>query len=474
MFEYNGDTKEDFYQSLNFWLETSGDDLTPRSALNQSTTVDIAILGGGFTGLWTAYYLIEKNPSLNIAIFEKEIVGFGASGRNGGWCSPKFSVTPEELIKRYGGSAARELQKNMFESVNEIEKIIIKEKLNVDWEKNGILQIALGNYNNSILEKSYQTYAELGLENYLELLGVSETRSRININNASGSLLTQNSAVMHPGKLVRQLAKIVEKKGVTIYEQTEISEFYEGSSYKNSQFITTSGNIIQAKQAAILSGEAYLSQLKKLKRKVIPTYSLITLTEPLSDEIWDEIGWKNRETVSSTALSVHYLQKTADNRILFGGRGAPYHFASKIRNSFDYHKPTHEMLKKTVMNWFPMIRKNYFSHSWGGPVGMTRDWMPNFIFDKHKKLGGAWGYVGQGVSTTNLAGRILSDLILEKETDITRLPMVQHNSRKWEPEPFRWIGARYVQAGMERVDYKSDSKRRPPTGKSIPERLSRH
>ena len=474
MSKKDGQKEDYFYKNMNFWLETSDENLYPRESLKNNLTVDIAILGGGFSGLWTAYYLIEKDPSLDIAIFEKDIVGFGASGRNGGWCSPKFSVTPEELIRRYGKNTASELQRNMFESIDEIERIIKKENLNIDWKKNGMLQVALGNYNKSILANSYETYKKLGFEGYLELLDVNETKNRVNINNASGGLFTKKSAVVHPGKFVRQLAKTVERKGVRIYEQTEISDFSKGNVKKKSQFITTSNKIIQAKKAILLSGEAYLSQLKKFKRKIIPTYSLITLTEPLSDDQWNQIGWKNRESVSSTALSVHYLQRTADNRILFGGRGAPYHFASKIKNSFDYHKPTHEMLKQTAMKWFPSIHKNSFSHSWGGPVGMTRDWMPNFVFDKENKIGGAWGYVGQGVSTTNLAGRILSDLILENNTDVTRLPMVQHNSKKWEPEPFRWLGARYVQSGMERVDYKSDMKRRPPTGKSIPEKLSRH
>lgn len=458
----------------NFWLQKNEEDFYTRSKLEDSITVDVAILGAGLTGLWIAYYLIEKDPSLKVVILEKECVGFGASGRNGGWCSPKFSVTPEMLIRRYGHSVAKGLQMSMFESLDEIERIIEKENIAADWAKEGSLQIALGDHNVSVLENALNTYTALGLDDYFELLTKSEVRDKVKVNGASGGLFTKKSAVLHPGNLVRQLAEVLERKGVVIYEQTEVKDFKEGKYNKNSKFITRSGSVVHCRKAAILAGESYLSQMKKLKRKVLPAYSLITLTDPLTEEQWAEIGWNSRMSISSTALSVHYLQKTADGRLLFGGRGAPYHFGSKIKESFNFHKSTHEMLKQTATDWFTPLSKDDFTYSWGGTVGMSRDWMPNFTYNKKTKMGEAWGYVGQGVSTANLAGRILSDLILERDSYEVHLPMVQHSSRKWEPEPFRWIGARYIQAGLERVDRKSERKQQAPTGRSIAERLSRH
>ena len=201
---------------------------------------------------------------------------------------------------------------------------------------------------------------------------------------------------------------------------------------------------------------------------------LNTLTEPLSKEQWSSIGWENRETVKSTRYSINYLQKTIDGRILFGGRGQPNRYASKIKDSFDKHKPTHEALQKMLIQWFPALKDANFTHSWGGPVGITRDWAPNIFYDRETGIASARGYVGQGVSTTNLAGRILSDLIVGKESKLTKMPMVQHKSRKWEIEPFRWIGARYVQLGLERVDRKSEKSGNPPKGKTLAERISRH
>src|SRR5690625_2660025 len=221
-------SQNNFYNNVSYWLETSGEPLTPRPTLSESTTVDIAILGAGFTGLWTAYYLIEKNPSLKIGILEKEVVGFGASGRNGGWCSPKFSVTPEMLTKKHGKTVAKDMMQAMFDSVNEIENIINKESLDVDWQKSGMLQIARGDYNRPILEKTFNLYKNYGFEQYVTLLDKEQTRSKVQIEGVSGGLLTKNASVIHPGKLVRQLANVLERKGVRIYEQTEVTDFKKG------------------------------------------------------------------------------------------------------------------------------------------------------------------------------------------------------------------------------------------------------
>src|SRR5699024_3732042 len=222
----------------NFWMNINPSETETRPQLNQSTTVDVTILGAGFTGLWIAYYLKENDPSLEIAILEKEFVGFGASGRNGGWCSPKFPVTPEMLIKKFGHNATKELQKSMFDAVDEVERVVNKEEMEIDWEKSGSLQVSLGNYNFPLLEKALDTYRSLDLDNFFNVLNKKQTSQEIKINGASGGLFTKKSAVLHPGKLVKQLAKVLEKKGVKIYEKTEVVDFKEGNNNKNSCFIT--------------------------------------------------------------------------------------------------------------------------------------------------------------------------------------------------------------------------------------------
>jgi glycine/D-amino acid oxidase-like deaminating enzyme len=224
----------------------------------------------------------------------------------------------------------------------------------------------------------------------------------------------------------------------------------------------------------VLAGEAYLVRLGRLHRQLVPMYSLIVLTEPIDDARWAEIGWAGREVVASARLSIDYLSRTADGRILFGGRGAPYRLGSPIKDAYDRHDPTHEMLRGFVRSWFPMLADVRFTHAWGGPLGMPRDWHPTFAFDPRSGIASARGYVGHGVSTANLAGRTLADLITGEPTPLTELPLVNHQSPNWEVEPLRWLGIRYTQGAMARLDRRSEATGRPPTGRSLAERIASH
>jgi glycine/D-amino acid oxidase-like deaminating enzyme len=206
----------------------------------------------------------------------------------------------------------------------------------------------------------------------------------------------------------------------------------------------------------------------------VPVWSQIVLSEPLPDAAWDEIGWRDHELIASPRLTVIYLSRTADGRILFGGRGAPYHYGSVIRDEFGRHEPTFEMLRGMATEWFPQLAGVGFSHAWGGPLGMPRDWHPTITHDPSRGIAGAWGYVGHGVATSNLAGRTLAELILERPSPRTELPLVGHRSRSWEPEPLRWLGIRFTQAAIERVDRKAERTGRAPSGRSLAERIARH
>jgi glycine/D-amino acid oxidase-like deaminating enzyme len=224
----------------------------------------------------------------------------------------------------------------------------------------------------------------------------------------------------------------------------------------------------------VLCGEAYLSRLKPIRRQLIPVYSLITLTEPLSAADWAAIGWQAREGLHSPRYTVDYLTHTTDGRILFGGRGAPYHFGSRIRAKYDRHAPTHQILQDRVREWFPRLKDVEFTHTWGGPLGVPRDFMPTMSYDPAANLASARGYTGVGVATSNLAGRVLSDLINGVRSDVTELPCVNHRSRNWEPEPLRFLGVRYVQRAYERLDAAAERSGVPADGTSIAERLTSH
>jgi glycine/D-amino acid oxidase-like deaminating enzyme len=236
--------------------------------------------------------------------------------------------------------------------------------------------------------------------------------------------------------------------------------------------VTDSGEV--RAHTIVLAGEAYLARLHKLRRRLLPIYSLIVLTEPLSEERWAGIGWEGRECVASNRYTVDYLSRTEDGRILFGGRGAPYHYGSRVRDEYDRHDPTHQMLRSTARDWFPVLEGARFTHAWGGPLAVPRDWMPTMSYDPSRGIATARGYTGQGVATANLSGRTLADLILKRQTAIAGLPTVDHKQRPWEPEPLRWLGARFVQRGLMRVDDRAEGTGEPPTGKTLAERLGKH
>jgi len=458
------------YSKNSFWLETSGDDLTPRPSLGKSIVVDVAILGAGYTGLWTAYYLLHGNPGLKVAVLEKEIVGFGASGRNGGWCSSKFPVTPAMLEHRYGVGAARALMLAMCASVDEVGRVCEEENIDAQFHKGGILTLARGGGHLPMLRSTFAAYERLGLGSQYKLLNAEQARERIMVTNVLGALFAAENASLHPARLVRGLARAIEKRGGTIYERTEVQQFEEGSSPR---LLTPAGEV-RAKQAIVLAGESYLTRLPKLHRVVLPVYSLITLTEPLTEAQWSQIGWTNRESLASCNYTVDYLTRTSDGRILFGSRGAPYRLGSKITDEQDRHAETHARIQQMLLEWFPMLQGVTFTHAWGGPVGMPRDWMPMTGFDPATKIATARGYTGQGVSTTNLTGKVLAELISGTRTNLSQLPVAQRRSPLWEREPLRWLAVRYMQNAFFRIDQAGKQGRHKPVDAFLAEYLGRH
>ncbi|HET7725764.1 MAG TPA: FAD-dependent oxidoreductase, partial [Candidatus Limnocylindrales bacterium] len=454
------------------WLETSGDDLTPRPALPGARDADVAILGAGYTGLWTAYYLLRTDPSLRIVVLEREVAGFGASGRNGGWCAPDLNISMSRLARLHGEDATRRIQAATYEAVDEVGRVCATEGIDGGWHRGGQLIVARGPHQVPALEASLGEYRRFGFGERYRLLDRDELAARVRIAGAVGALSTADCAVIHPGRLVRGLARRVEAMGAVIHEHTAVTGFEPAAEGRRASLRTEAGEV--RADVVVLAGEAYLTQLPRLHRQLIPVYSLIVLTEPLSDAQWAEIGWAGRECVASPRLSVDYLSRTEDGRILFGGRGAPYRAGSPIRDAFDRHEPTHAMLRRFVRSWFPMLRDVRFTHAWGGPLGMPRDWHPTIAFDPRTGVATARGYIGHGVAASNLAGRTLAELIRGERTPRTELPIVNHRSRNWEPEPFRWIGVRYAQWALGRIDARAERTGRPPSGPSLARWMARH
>jgi glycine/D-amino acid oxidase-like deaminating enzyme len=458
--------------TISHWLQTADDDPTPREPLDGSRDVDVVIVGAGFTGLWTAREVLRRDPSRSVLICEANTAGFGASGRNGAWLSAGIAVSPAELARRTSPTIARDTILAMRDTVQAVIDACDADGIDAQIRRGGILRLARGPQELPALRAGFEQLAAVDVADDIRLLSAEETADRVRVKDALGALYDPHAAAFHPGRLVRGLARAVEAAGATIVEHTPVTRIRPAGDGQRAGVLTPGGRVTA--DAVIVACEAWVSQLPDRRRDVLPLYSLIVLTEPIEDEVWHQIGWEGHELLSSHRYTVDYLSRTVDGRVLFGGRGAPYHFGSRIDPSYDQHPVTHDLLRDQLRTWFPALTGVGFASAWGGPLAMPRDWMPTFHLDPGTGIGGAYGYTGQGVGTSNLAGRVLADLIVDGSTPFQDLPMVGHHARRWEPEPLRWLGARYLQRSLARLDARTARTGVPATGRSLAERLLRH
>jgi glycine/D-amino acid oxidase-like deaminating enzyme len=426
------------YADLSLWHATAADAWRPRAALAGDATADVAIVGAGFTGLWTAYYLAEARPDLRLVVVEKEVAGFGASGRNGGWASALFPASLATLASMGSRAGAVRQHRAMRESVEEVIRAAAAEGIDADIAKGGTIVLARSGPQ---LERARAEVADARSwgrgEDDLRLLDEAEARSVLDAEGTLGATYTPDCAAIHPAKLVRGLARAVEARGVTIHEQTPVSAI------EPHRVVTPRGTVTA--EVVVRATEGYTPSLRGQQRAVVPVYSLIVATAPLPASVWDRIGLSRRETFSDHRNLIVYGQRTADDRLVFGGRGAPYHFGSRIEPAYDRDERVFAGLWATLLEMFPVLAGTRVTHAWGGALGIPRDWCASVGLDRTTGLAWAGGYVGDGVTTTNLAGRTLRDLVLDRSTELTGLPWVGHRSRSWEPEPLRWLG---INAGL--------------------------
>jgi glycine/D-amino acid oxidase-like deaminating enzyme len=434
------------YSGLSFWHATAGD-LTPRAGLDGDTDADVAIVGGGLTGLWTAWSLLERDPALRIVVLEKEIAGFGASGRNGGWCSALFPRSTASLERAHGRGAALDMRRAMIGTVAEVGRAAESLGIDCDYVRGGTIAYA----RSAVQERAAR--AEIA---EAERYGVDEIgwldAGDVHAAGAVGASLDRNCARLHPAKLVRGLAAVLEARGARILEHTEVTSVTAGR-------VETTRGVVTADRVVVAT-EGYTATFPATRRRILPLYSLMIATEPLPPAFWDEIGIAHGQTFTDYRHLLIYGQRTADDRFAFGGRGARYHWGSAIRPGYDRVPRVFEHLRRTLVELFPAAADAAITHRWGGPLGVPRDWHAAVTYDPATRIGRAGGYVGDGLSTTNLAGRTLADLLIGAETELTRLPWVGHRSPEWEPEPLRFLGANAGMLAMAAADVEERVTRR--------------
>ncbi|MFM8858089.1 MAG: NAD(P)/FAD-dependent oxidoreductase [Actinomycetota bacterium] len=415
-------------------------DLTEPERDVDGITCDVVIVGAGFTGLWTAFYLLLADPNLDVTIVEARRVGFGASGRNGGWCSPLLPMSLDKIARLHGRDTALASRRAMVNTVDEVARQVRERKMDCGFAKGGSLDLVRNRPQMMRAEDHVRSMRDLSVpESEVRIIGGHELHSRISARGVTAAVLETESAVLNPGRLTRELSGIVRSFGCRILEGVSALRIEPG------RVTTDCGDVCAPR--VIRATEAFTPTLSGEKRTVVPLYSLMIATEPLGDDLWADVGLEDRPSFTDGRRILVYGQRTADGRIAFGGRGAPYHFGSRIRAEYDTDARVARHLVDALHDLFPQTLGVNITHHWGGPLAAPRDWSCSIRFDPRTGLGSAGGYVGDGVATANLSGRTLADLVLERESDLIDLPWVHHRSPKWEPEPIRWFAVN----GMARL-----------------------
>lgn len=432
---------------VSFWWDSLSP-RAPREPLPGDTRADVAIVGAGFTGLWTAYYLAQADPGLRIVVLEERFAGFGASGRNGGWLTNSVTGGADRYVASHGIDAARRQQAAHTAAVHEVVRVADVEGIDADLHLGGEFLVARSAAQEARLHTAAE-HAQVWPEIGWQYLDARAAGARIRVAGSRGALWQPHCARVHPAKLVRGLAEAVERLGVTIHEDTPVRRIEPGAA------LATRGTV--RARHVVRATEGFTARLPGRRRTWLPMNSSLVVTDPLPEHVWERIGWRNREALGDFAHVYMYAQRTADDRIAFGGRGVPYRYASRLDHDGSTHPRTVTALTRLLGEFFPALGEVAVARAWSGVLAVPRDWSATVVHDPATGLGYAGGYVGTGVASTNLAGRTLADLVLGRDTDLTTLPWVGHRTRRWEPEPLRWLGVRGIHGAYRAADRAEDA-----------------
>jgi glycine/D-amino acid oxidase-like deaminating enzyme len=424
-----------------WWAELGGLP-EPRAPLDGDREADVCIVGAGYTGLWTAYELRRADPSLEVVVLEREVAGYGASGRNGGWVLGEISIG-SKLRAAAGEAAVAALDRAAQETVDEVGRACAREGIDCDFHKGGTLTVA----------QTAPQLARLRAAGRGEILDAGQAAARIRIAGLRGARFIPHCARVQPAKLARGLAAAAARHGATIHERTPALSLEPHT-------VRTPSGTVRARWV-VRATEGYTAGLPGLRRALLPLWSSMIVTEPLDAATWQQIGWEQRETIDDAAHAYCYLQRTADDRIAIGGRGRPYRFGSGTDCANGVPDATVRHLRHRLARLFPVLRDAPVAHAWTGVFGVARDWAAAVHCDRQSGMCWAGGYAGEGVAAANLAARTLRDLVLGEDTGLTRLPWVAHRAPDWEPEPLRWLAVQVVYGGLRAADAIEDRTGRP-------------
>ncbi len=437
------------FREKSFWLMSR--DYEPNPPLKGERDVDVAVVGGGFTGLSAAHFLKEEEPGFRVALLESQVIGFGASGRNGGFSMTLFGMTLSLTALRFGKEKAKEAHHYMERAVDLVRDLVQRHRIDCDYEHPGFLRVATSEkYRERILHEIDLAYS-LGLEG-IEWMEKGRLAEEVRSPLYLGAWWEPRCGILNPAKLAWGWKEVIERQGVEVYEETPVVEIRREG--KGRIRLTTPWGQVTTRKL-VLATNAYSHLIPLLKRKQAPVWTHIVLTEPLREEHFEEIGWRNRQGIEDARDLVHYYRLTADNRLLMGGRDVSMAFGDDMDR--DENEEVFAGLEQDVREIFPVLKNISFTHRWGGPVSVPLDLAPALGYLGNKDTVYSLGCVGHGVSLTHLNGKTLADLVLERKTDLTEVFFVNRRTIPWPPEPFRYLAGQAVRGFMKWEDRRHDA-----------------
>jgi glycine/D-amino acid oxidase-like deaminating enzyme len=429
-----------------YWLETAPH--TPRPPLRERRDVDVVIVGGGYTGLWTAYHLLQAEPSLDVAVVEREEIGFGASGRNGGFAMTLLDFGLVQLRRHQGGAAVKAAHEAIAASVDEIGDAVARHRIDCDWVKGGLMVVATNPVQLQRVEADLAVAEELGLAGFRRLSS-AEAQHEVHSPTYLGGMFEPHCGVVHPAKLARGLARVVEGLGAAIYEDTGLVRLDEVAGRLR---VTTSEGELRCEQLVVATN-AWAASTPWFRRKILPLYTYILLTEPLTDSQWAAVGWERHQGIEDKRNLVHYYRRTADGRILWGdAAGLVFPAGNRIGPTRDRHEATFAEMERDFRETFPQLAGMRFTHRWGGPVAMTATAIPLFGSLLDGRIHYGLGYNGHGVAPSHTGGKVLRDKVLAKSSPYTELCFVDAPEPAFPGDPLLWLGTTLTRRSLRRRD----------------------
>ncbi len=431
--------------TIPYWLDS---ELRPEPLppLTDDREADLLVVGGGFTGLWTALQAKERDPDRRVVLVEANTIGWAASGRNGGFCAAT-------LTHGYDNGEAHLPEENDRlaqlgrENLDAIEAAVAKYGMDVEFERTGELLVATAPWQAEGFAESAAAITALG--HRAEVWDAARTRAEIDSPTYVGALYEPDGvAMLHPAKLAWGLRAACLRLGVRIFENTPVRAI---RSTPAGLRLEARGGSVHAPRVAWGTG-AFPGPLRRLKHYLAPVYDYALMTEPLSDEQMAAIGWEGRQGIGDCANRFHYYRLTADNRILFGGWDAVYHFGRQVSWKYDQRPETFETLAEHFFATFPQLAGLKFTHKWGGPIDTCSRFFSFFTSAYGRKVAMAAGFTGLGVGASRFAGTVMLDLLSGEDTELTELEMVRKLPLPFPPEPVAWLGIKMTTNALIKAD----------------------